>query len=291
MGPLRGTLTALVTPFRDNKVDLKAFEALVERQLEAGVDGLVPCGTTGEAPTLAVSEHRPLVSLTAKLARRKTPVVAGSGANSTAEALELVRLNEDCGADALLIVAPYYNKPSQEGLFRHYAAIAETSRLPIVLYNVPGRTGVEISVDTIKRLFETYDNIVAIKHATGSLTGAADLMEACDIPVLSGDDPLTLPLMSLGAVGVVSTISNLFPGAVKRLTQAMLDRQWEAAREVHRKLYPLAKALMSLDTNPIPVKTGLAINGLCAEEFRLPLCPMSPEKRRQLDNLLKDVGS
>jgi len=286
---MRGTYTALVTPFCDGKIDLKALQGLVERQLEAGVEGLVPCGTTGEAPTLSLAEHRPVVSLVAKLARKKALVVAGSGANSTAEALELVRINEDCGADGLLVVTPYYNKPSQEGLLRHYSTIAEATKLPIVLYNIPGRTAVELSIETIKLLFETYDNIVAIKHATGSVLGAADLMAACGIPVLSGDDPLTLPLMSVGAVGVVSTVSNLLPKAVKRLTDAALNSDWDAAQAAHRELYALAKAVLSIDTNPMPIKTALAIKGLCQEEFRLPLCPMSAEKRAALEALLLGV--
>ncbi len=288
MNPFQGTFTALVTPFRDDTVDLDALERLVERQLEAGVDGLVPCGTTGEAPTLTLAEHRPVVALVSKLAKKKAVVLAGSGANSTAEALELVRLNEDCGADGLLVVSPYYNKPSQEGLFRHYAALAEATELPIVLYNIPGRTSVEISVGTIRRLFETYENVVAIKHATGNVVSAMDLMEQCAIPILSGDDPLTLPLMSVGAVGVVSTVSNVAPRAVKSLTQAALEGDWVAARRAHEALYPLARALLSLDTNPMPVKTALAIMGLCEEGFRLPLCPMSVEQRARMEAILEE---
>ncbi len=288
---IRGTITALVTPFRDGKLDLAALETLVERQLEAGVDALVPCGTTGEAPTLTFAEHRPVVSTVVKLARRrKVPVLAGSGANSTAEALELARINADCGADALLVVAPYYNRPSQEGLYRHYTAIAQATELPIVLYNIPSRTGVEIAIDTIRRLFDEHKHIVAIKHATGSVLGAADLMAVSAIPVLSGDDPLTLPLMALGAVGVVSTVSNLLPQAVKRLTQAALEGRWDEARRAHQELYPLAKALLTLDTNPVPVKTALALRGLCAEEFRLPLCPLADDKRRLLEQMLRETA-
>lgn len=286
MEALRGTFTALVTPFRDGKLDLDALERLVARQLDAGVDGLVPCGTTGEAPTLTFAEHRPIVALVAKMARKKAVVLAGSGANSTAEALELVRINEDCGANALLVVTPYYNKPSQEGLFRHYSAVAEATKLPIVLYNIPHRTGVEMTVETIKRLFDAHKNIVGLKHATGSVLGANDLMAACDIPVLSGDDPLTLPLMSIGAVGVVSTVSNLFPKTIKQLTEAALAGNWATAQATHRASYALSKALLSLDTNPVPIKTALALRGLCREEFRLPLCPMSAEKRKALEALL-----
>lgn len=284
---LQGTITALVTPFRDGKVDLAALEALVERQLEAGVDGLVPCGTSGEAPTLAVAEHRPVVALVAKLARNKVPVLAGSGANSTAEALALVRLNEDCGANALLVVTPYYNQPSQEGLYQHYTAIANATKLPIVLYDIPQRTAVELSIETVKRLYEQHENIVAIKAGAGDMLKATDLMVACDIPVLSGDDLLMLPLMSIGAVGVISPLANLAPAWVKRLTDAIRARDDELIRDTHRRLYPLARALLSLDPNPLPVKTALAMKGLCQEEFRLPLCPMRADKRARLAALLE----
>ncbi|MCK4341961.1 MAG: 4-hydroxy-tetrahydrodipicolinate synthase [Phycisphaerae bacterium] len=286
MKPLQGTLTALITPFRDGKVDLASLETLVQRQLEAGVDGLVPCGTTGEAPTLSTAEQQEIVSCVVRLTRGRVPVLAGAGTNATAGTIELARLSADCGADALLVVTPYYNKPSQEGLFRHFSAVAEASELPIVLYNIPGRCGVEISSETIKRLFEAHENIVAVKHATGSVAGAADLMASCDISVISGDDPVTLPLMSLGAVGVISVLSNLVPQAVKRLTQAVLDKDLATAQAAQRELYPLAKALLSLETNPIPIKTALAMKGLCAEEFRLPLCPMGAEKRGILKALL-----
>ena len=290
MKTLRGTLTALVTPFRDGKLDMAALERLVQRQLDAGVDGLVPCGTTGESPTLSETEHREVVSCVARLARGRVPVLAGSGTNCTAKTVDLARLNADCRADALLVVAPYYNKPSQEGLFRHFSTVAAATELPIVLYNIPGRCGVEISVETIKRLHAAHENIVAVKHATGSVAGAADLMAACDIAVLSGDDPLTLPLMSIGAVGVISVLSNLAPKTVKRLTDAALNGDMAAARAAHRELYPLAKALLSLDTNPIPIKTALALRGLCTDEFRLPLCGLSEDNRRKLTRLLDEAS-
>ena len=290
MKTLRGTLTALVTPFRDGKLDMAALERLVQRQLDAGVDGLVPCGTTGESPTLSETEHREVVSCVARLARGRVPVLAGSGTNCTAKTVDLARLNTECGADALLVVAPYYNKPSQEGLFRHFSTVAAATELPIVLYNIPGRCGVEISVETIKRLHAAHENIVAVKHATGSVAGAADLMAACDIAVLSGDDPLTLPLMSIGAVGVISVLSNLAPKTVKRLTDAALNGDMAAARAAHRELYPLAKALLSLDTNPIPIKTALALRGLCTDEFRLPLCGLSEDNRRKLTRLLDEAS-
>lgn len=288
MAPFRGTITALVTPFRDGDVDYNTLERMVERQIEAGVDGLVPCGTTGEAPTLARSEHEQVVERVTRAARKRVPVIAGTGSNCTADALEMSRHAAMVGADGLLIVSPYYNKPTQAGLYQHFSAIAGTVDLPIVLYNIPGRTGVEIAVSTICRLREAHDNIVAVKHATGRVIDAAELIQACEIDVLSGDDPLTLPLMSVGAVGVISVLSNLAPKSVKRLTQAMLDGDLDEAQATHRKMFLLAKALLSLETNPIPIKTALAMRGLCAEEFRLPLCPMSVENRAKLERLLKE---
>jgi 4-hydroxy-tetrahydrodipicolinate synthase len=279
---------ALVTPFRNGQLDRAALEGLVARQLAAGVDGLVPCGTTGEAPTLSHEEMRAVVETVIGLARPAgVPVIAGAGSYCTATALELARTCAACGADALLVVSPYYNRPSQEGLYRHFSAIAQSTALPIVLYNIPGRTGVEITIDTLKRLFDAHRNIVAVKHATGSVGGAADLAAACSIPILSGDDPLTLPLMAQGAVGVISVVSNLFPRAVKRLTDAARAGAWTAAQQAHRELYAAAKALLSLDTNPVPVKTALALRGWCAEEFRLPLCPLAAEKRDALAQLLQ----
>ncbi len=286
MNSLRGTLTALVTPFRNGELDVAALEALVQRQLEAGVDGLVPCGTTGESPTLSEAEHREVVSRVVRLAGGRVSVVAGSGTNCTARTVALARLNAECGADALLVVAPYYNRPSQEGLFRHFAAVAAATDRPIVLYNIPGRCGVEISLETIKRLHDAHRNIVAVKHATGSVAAAADLVAACDITVLSGDDPLTLPLMSLGAVGVISVVSNLAPRSVKRLTDAALRGDFAAARAEHGVLHALAKALLSLDTNPVPIKAALAVRGWCTDEVRLPLCGLSEENRRKLVVLL-----
>lgn len=288
MNPFRGTYTALITPFRNGELDLDALEKHVERQIAGGVDGLVPCGTTGESPTLTLDEHRRVVETVVRTANRRVPVLAGAGTNSTAKTIELARATADRGVDGLLIVSPYYNKPSQQGLFEHFSAVADEVKLPIVLYNIPGRCGVEISIETIRRLHETHETIVAVKHATGSIAGAADLKAACEIELLSGDDPLTLPLMSLGAIGVISVMSNLAPRTVKRLTQAALTGDYAAAREAHRALYPLAIALLSLDTNPIPIKTALATKGWCAEEFRLPLCPMEATKRARLIGLVHE---
>ena len=286
MARFQGTITALITPFRDGEVDFQALEQLVERQIEAGVDGLVPCGTTGESPTLLGEEHARVIECVIRVASKRVPVIAGTGSNSTAHAVELSRHAAEAGADGLLIVSPYYNKPTQAGLYEHFSTVAKAVKVPIVLYNIPGRTGVEIAIPTIRLLYEEHDNVVAVKHATGQVGDAAELLQVCEIDVLSGDDPLTLPLMSIGAVGVISVLSNLAPRMVTRLTRAMLANDLEEARSAHRAMFPLAKALLSLETNPIPIKTALAMKGLCAEEFRLPLCPLAPENRLKLEALL-----
>ena len=288
MNPFRGTYTAIITPFRNGELDIAALEAHVERQIAGGVDGLVPCGTTGESPTLAHDEHLEVIKRTVRTANKRIKVIAGTGSNNTAHAIELSRQAAELGADGLLVVAPYYNRPSQEGLFRHYEAIAKAVPLPIMVYNIPGRCGVEISVDTLKRMHAAYPNISSVKHATGSVGGAADLAAVCPIDILSGDDPITLPLMSLGGVGVVSVLSNLAPRAVKRLTQSALAGDWKTALDAHRKMHSLGKALLSLDTNPMPIKTACAMKGWCAEEFRLPMVALSPENRAKLEKLLNE---
>lgn len=287
MNPFRGTYTAIITPFKNGQVDHAALEAHVERQIAGGVDGLVPCGTTGESPTLSHEEQIDVIKRTIKVANKRVKIVAGTGSNNTAHAVHISREAAELGADGLLIVAPYYNRPSQEGLFRHYEAIAKAVPLPIMVYNIPGRCGVEISIDTIKRMHEAYPSISSVKHATGSVGGAADLAAVCPIDILSGDDPITLPLMSMGAVGVVSVLSNLAPRAVKRLTQAALGGDWKTALDAHRKMHALGKALLSLDTNPMPIKTACAMKGWCAEEFRLPMVPLSAENRAKLGKLLE----
>ncbi len=284
--PFRGTITALITPFRDGRVDVPALTALVESQIAAGVDGLVACGTTGESPTLSGEEHELVVRTIVQAARKRTLVIAGAGSNDTRHALRLAERGAELGADGLLVVSPYYNRPTQRGLFEHFASIARGSPLPIMLYNIPGRCGVEIAIATIQRLFEAHANIVSVKHATGRVDDAADLAAACPIQILSGDDPITLPLMSLGAEGVVSVLSNLVPRAVKRITDAALAGDLAMARAAHAALHPFGRALLSLETNPIPIKTALALRGRCIEEFRLPLCPLAPENRKRLEELL-----
>jgi len=284
---LRGSMTALVTPFRDGEVDWKCLDELVERQIDGGVDWLVPCGTTGETPTLTKAEYERILSaVIARCAGRK-PVLAGAGSNSTAETVRLVRSAESAGADAVLVVTPYYNRPSQEGLFRHYAKVAEASLLPNVLYNVPARTGVSLAVDTVVRLRQSFPNIMAIKHATGFVDGVTEIIERCDIIVLSGDDPITWPLMSLGAAGVVSVISNLVPELVKSLTDAALAGDMDRARRYHDRVHALAVGLAPFGPNPVPIKTAMAIAGLLREEFRLPLCALDERGHEGIERLLK----
>jgi len=282
----RGCLVALVTPFRGGKVDLAALERLVDELIEGGVDGLVPCGTTGESPTLSEEEQAAVVAAACRASRRRVPVIAGAGTNCTEKTIHLSHALLRAGADGVMLVSPYYNKPSQPGLFQHFSRCAREIAAPIMLYNIPGRTGVEIAVETIARLRDEHRHIAAVKHATGSVDAAGALAVASDIAILSGDDPLTLPLMSIGAVGVVSVLANILPAETKALVAAALEGRWSEALIVHRRLYGLARDLLSLETNPIPIKTALALRGRIAEEFRLPLCPMSAENRARLERTL-----
>jgi len=286
----KGSMVALVTPFKDGQVDWKALDGLVALHIEAGTDAIVPCGTTGESPTLPHEEHNAVIAAVVKRARGRVPVLAGTGSNSTAEALAMTRRARENGADGSLLVAPYYNKPTQEGLFEHFSALAREVDFPQVLYNIPGRCGVEISVATLVRLREAHSNIVAVKHATGSMDGASELMGRCDLEVISGDDSVTLPLMSMGAVGVISVLANLVPQDVKALTGAALSGDWATGREWHHKMFRLAKGLLTLEVNPIPIKTAMAMRGMIAEEFRLPLCRMQPANRDKLAAALAEYG-
>jgi len=286
----RGTMVALVTPFKGGHVDWDALNRLVDFHLEAGIDGLVPCGTTGESPTLSHEEHDRVIEVVVKRADGRTPVIAGTGSNSTAEALRLTLHAQHAGADAALMVSPYYNKPTQEGLYQHYARVAEEADLPIILYNIPARCGVEMAPATIARLHKAFPQIVAVKHATGRLDDASELTTLCDIGLISGDDSMTLPLMAIGGVGVISVIANLLPREMKALTDAARSGDFAVAAEHHRKLFALGKNLLSLETNPIPIKTAMAMKGMIAEEFRLPLCPMVPANRERLGAILKEGG-
>ena len=283
-----GTYTALVTPFCDGGIDRDAFRALIDAQVEAGVDGIVPVGTTGESPTLSYGEHLEVVRLAVEYAAGRVDVVAGTGANSTSEAVGLTQAAEEAGATGSLQVCPYYNKPSQEGLYRHYRAIAEATSLPIMLYSIPGRSVIEIAVDTVVRLAADCPNIVAVKEAGGSVDRVNQLVQALpeDFAVLSGDDPLTLPFMACGAVGLVSVAANLIPDVMARMVRACLNHSFDEALAIQKQYYPLFRGLMSLDTNPVPIKTALALQGRCSGEFRLPLAPMKPAAHKALEELL-----
>ncbi|BBL80385.1 4-hydroxy-tetrahydrodipicolinate synthase [Rubrobacter xylanophilus] len=285
-----GTLTALITPFRNGEVDVEALEGLVEFQIQQGVSGLVPCGTTGETPCLSEEEDRLVVETVVRVANGRVPVIAGTGSNSTDMAIRYTRMAEEAGADGSLQVAPYYNKPTQEGLYRHFAAIAENTSLPIILYNIPSRTGVTISAETTARLAEI-PNIVGTKEATHSMDLASDLRRLCgeEFCILSGDDSLTLPIMALGGRGVISVASNVAPAAVSELTQALLEGDYERGRELHYELLPLFRVLF-IETNPIPVKTAASLLGLCSDEMRLPMQPMSGENLHKLQEVMERKG-
>jgi len=284
-----GSMVALVTPFKNDQVDYAALERLVDWHIEQGTDGLVPVGTTGESPTVDVTEHEKIIEVVVNRSAGRIPVIAGAGANATAEAIELATFSRKVGADATLQVCPYYNKPSQEGLYRHFVAIAEAVDLPMILYNIPGRTGISMTPDTIARL-AAVPQIVAIKEATGSMDQTSEILSRCDLTVLSGDDSLTLPLMALGAKGVISVVANVAPADVKRLTAAMLAGDLAAALAAHRKLFGLCRA-MFVETNPVPVKTAMKWMGLIdSDEKRLPLADLTAASAETLRRALKEYG-
>lgn len=282
---IEGTYTALVTPFAKGKVDHARFKANIEAQVKAGVTGIVPVGTTGESPTLSHDEHCKVIEAAVKAAKGRVQVIAGTGSNCTAEAVDYTRHAKQAGADGALMVNPYYNKPTQEGLYRHFMTVADAVDLPIVLYNIPGRTNITMTPATVARLFK-HKNIIAIKEATGSLDMASEIAAACDIPMLSGDDSLTLPLISVGAKGVISVASNIVPERVVALVSNALMGDFETAREIHRALFPLMKNLF-IETNPAPVKFAMKQMGLDTGEVRLPLCEMAAENQAALRKILK----
>ncbi|RYD70359.1 MAG: 4-hydroxy-tetrahydrodipicolinate synthase [Verrucomicrobiaceae bacterium] len=285
-----GTFTALVTPFQNDHLDEAAFERLVEDQIEAGVTGIVPVGTTGESPTLDHAEHARVIELAVKASRKRCKVIAGTGSNSTTEAVSLTVEAEKLGADAALLVAPYYNKPSQEGLYRHYRKIAEATKLPLILYSIPGRCGVEIAIETVVRLAKDCPNIVAIKEAGGTVERVSALRAVLpeEFQILSGDDSLTLPFIAAGAVGVISVASNLVPGGVCDLVQHALAGRFEEARRVHLRLYPLFKDLF-VETNPVPIKAAMALAGKIQPHVRLPLCELSSSSQQKLEATLREL--
>jgi 4-hydroxy-tetrahydrodipicolinate synthase len=286
-----GTYTAIVTPFKNGKIDDAALEGLIEFQIKSGVDGIVPAGTTGESSTLGYQENIDVIARAVKFARGKIKIIAGTGANATSEATYLTRAAEEAGADASLQVAPYYNRPTQEGLYQHFKAVAGVTSLPIVLYNIPSRCGVEIGIDTIKRLKESCKNIVAIKEAGGNCDRVSQLRAALgrEFVILSGDDSLTLPFMAVGAEGVISVASNIIPREISQMVTLFRAGKAAAALRIHEKFYPLLKDLF-IETNPIPVKAALAMMKLISEEYRLPLVPMNPENRNTLRATLKRCG-
>jgi 4-hydroxy-tetrahydrodipicolinate synthase len=284
-----GLTVALITPFRDGQVDYDALRRLVDWHVEQGTDCLAPAGTTGESPTLDHDEHERVVAVVAERAAGRIKVMAGTGSNSTREAVRLTRAAKKAGADGALMVGPYYNKPTQEGYYRHFAAVAEAVDLPVVLYNIPGRTGSNILPETMARLAEL-PPIVAVKEATGSLDQASQIAALCDLTILSGDDSLTLPLMSIGGRGVVSVVGNVVPRDMKAMVRAFESGRLDEARAWHRKLFGLCRDLLGAATNPIPVKTAMKLLGRDTGELRLPLCPMDPVGEGRLRQTLQQYG-
>jgi 4-hydroxy-tetrahydrodipicolinate synthase len=284
-----GSIIAIVTPFRSGKVDERAFGDLIEWQIANGTNGIVPCGTTGESATLTHDEHHRVVKLAVEVVNRRVPVIAGTGSNSTEEAISLTRHAREAGADGALLITPYYNKPTQEGLYRHYKAVAEAVDIPQVLYNIPGRTGVNMLPATVARL-AVMKTIVGIKEGSGSVIQASDIAQSCGdrLTVLAGDDALTLPMMAVGAKGVITVTANLMPKEMAQLVASFLAGRIEEARRIHFSLSPLFAALFS-ETNPIPVKEALGMMGKIDPELRLPLCAMNPENRNQLSRVMKEL--
>ena len=284
---LEGVFTALLTPFRNGAVDYPALRAMLEDQIAGGIAGVVPCGTTGESPSLSYEEHLEVIAKTVEFVAGRCLVIAGTGANSTQEAVEMTRKAKELGVDATLQVTPYYNKPTQEGLYRHFSTVADLG-LPVVLYNVPSRTGVPIAVDTVARLAE-HPNIAALKEAGGSVDRVSEILDRCAITVLSGDDSLTLPMIAVGARGIISVASHLIPKQLSEMVRLALAGDFAKAREIHRRYYRLFRDLF-VETNPIPVKAALAAQGRIASEYRLPLCEPAPASREKLLATMKRCG-
>jgi 4-hydroxy-tetrahydrodipicolinate synthase len=284
-----GVSVALITPFRDGQVDFDNLHRLVDWHVEQGTDGLVPVGTTGESPTLDHEEHERVIAAVTERARGRIKVMAGTGSNSTREAIRLTRFAKRAGADGALLVGPYYNKPTQEGYYRHFAAVADAVDLPIVVYNIPGRTGSNILPETIARLARL-TQVVAVKESTGSLDQASQIGALCDLTLLSGDDSLTLPLMSIGGRGVVSVVANLVPRDMKAMVVAFAAGRLGDAQEWHRRLFPLCRDMLGAATNPIPIKTAMRLVGRDTGEFRLPLCPMDSAGEARVRQTLVAYG-
>ncbi len=285
-----GAMVALITPFQDGVIDFQTLDELIDFQLENGIDAIVPVGTTGECPTLSHDEQKKVIERVVKTVGGQVPVIAGAGSNSTAEAIELTAFSKKVGADATLQVCPYYNKPTQEGFYQHFNAIAEEVDLPIVLYNIPGRCGgTGLTAETVARLAEI-ENVVAIKEATGKLDLASEIATSCDITIVSGDDSLTLPIASVGGKGVISVVANIVPADVKAMTDLILEGDFASALKWHKKLFALCKNLLGLATNPIPIKAAMSMLNLAPEELRLPMTPMEESKKAILKKTLIDYG-
>ncbi|HET7340114.1 MAG TPA: 4-hydroxy-tetrahydrodipicolinate synthase [Methylomirabilota bacterium] len=287
----QGSFVALVTPFRDGRIDEAKLRELVEFHVSHGTDGIIPCGTTGESPTLSHDEHKRVVEIVVEAARRRVAVVAGTGSNSTAEAIDLTRHAEKAGAAGALVVNPYYNKPTQEGLYRHFRAVAESVAIPIIVYNIQSRTAVNVETATMARLARDCRNIAGVKEASGSLDQMSQVVAACGpgFSVLSGDDNVTLPLLAIGGHGVISVIANIVPRETADMVHAALDGDFKRARELHYRLFPLARAAF-LETNPIPIKEAMAMAGMLEPEFRLPMCRMSDANRDKLRAVLQQFA-
>lgn len=287
----KGSIVALVTPFKNGAVHEAKLRELVEFQIKNGTNGIVPCGTTGESPTLTTEEHERVIKICVEAANKRVPVIAGTGSNATAEAIALTKHAAQCGADGALLVSPYYNKPTQKGLYLHYKAIAASVDLPLILYNIAGRTAVNIEPETIAKLSLDCKNIIGVKEASGSLEQMQVIKSICpkDFILLSGDDTLTLPILSVGGAGVISVVANIVPQDVTAIIKAFHEGHLKKAQELHYKLLTLAKA-MFIETNPIPVKTAMGLLELCSDELRLPLCPMKEENKYKLSSALRNYG-
>lgn len=285
-----GSMVALVTPFKDGKVEWKSLDGLVEFHIKNGTHGIVPCGTTGESATLSHQEHNDVIRAVIKAVNRKVPVIPGTGSNSTDEAIHLTREAEKAGADGALLISPYYNRPTQEGIFQHYKKVASSVGIPLIVYNIPARTGSKIEPETLARLSEI-KNIAGVKEATGSVDQAIDVIRLCNprFAVFSGEDSLTFSLMALGGKGVISTVANIVPKEMSDLTAACLKGDWEQGRKVQLKLLPLIRAVF-IETNPIPIKTALSVMGKCPGDLRLPLTPMSEGNLKKLRQTMTDFG-
>ena len=287
----RGSIVAIVTPFRDNKVDEKKLRELIEFHIKNGTSGIVPCGTTGESATLSFQEHDRVIEITIDQAKKRVLVIAGTGSNSTEEAIMLTRHAEKAGADGSLQVSPYYNRPTQKGLYEHFRAIANAVNIPIILYNIASRTGVNIEPETIAKLADDCKNIVGVKEASGSLDQMSRIKQLCGekFDLISGDDSLTLPVLSIGGVGIISVVANIVPKDVANLVTEFEKGNMQKAKEIHYKLLPLIKAVF-VETNPIPIKTAMGLLGMCEPDLRLPMCAMSAENLEKLKKALADYG-